>query len=117
MSAGEKAARDALRESVEHNRTEVKLASETIRLLTAGVRQEVSDGVAEGIVRAMTDENAERFWLKGFEIAQTQAANRAGWLVLGGLKRVFGISVIVLAVYLFAGSTAAKAILAALTKG
>lgn len=112
MSAGEKAARDALRESMDTNREQVRLVTESRLLL----RDDIRDAVREGITEAMTEENAERFWMKGFEIAQQQAAQRAGLLVLGGLKRILGIAAIVMAIYMLAGAPAAKAVWAALTK-
>jgi hypothetical protein len=117
MSAGENAARAGLGESVRENRQQVAMTEESRVLLSAMLRDEMRGAVADGIRDAMTDDNAERFWTKGLHVLQEQAAQRAGLLVLGGLKKVIGIAAIVLAVYLLAGGPAAKAVLGAFTKG
>lgn len=110
---GEEAAARSLRESVENDREQVALVGGSRLLL----RSDIRDAVREGISDALTDDNAHRFWNTGLEVLQQQAANRAGLLVLSGLKKVLGIAAIVLAVYLLAGGPAAKAVLGAFTKG
>jgi hypothetical protein len=125
MTAGEEAARSALAESVERNRADVQLAHETVEVVRGVLRQEMRDAVAEGIAMAMTDENAERFWVKGFEVAQQQAKKRlrdgAGDLVLGGLRGLFkwgSMVVIALAfAYYVGGWSLVKTVWAAFNKG
>lgn len=115
-TSGEHAARSGNKASMADNREQVAMTEESRTLLTGMLRNEMRAAVADGIADAMTDENAERFWKKGFEIAQEEAANRAGLLVLGGIKRALGIAAVVLAVWMLAGAPAAKAIWVALTK-
>lgn len=117
----EEVARAVLLESVSKNRHEVQLAGETITLLTSGIREEVADAVAAGIARAMSDENAERFWAKGLEVLQRQATERTGRFVLGGLtqmvKKALWVGLFALAVYSVGGWSLVKAMWLAATKG
>ena len=117
----EEVARAVLRESISKNKHEVQLAGETITLLTAGIREEVSDAVAAGIARAMSDENAERFWAKGLEVLQRQATERTGRFVLSGLthalKKALWVGMLVLAIYSVGGWSLVKTIWIAITKG
>lgn len=117
MPTGEDAARAALADSVERNRDQMDMTDESRRLLADLLEERMRMAVADGIAAAMTDAAAKRFTLAMLETLQEQAAQRAGLMVLGGLKKVIGIAVIVLAVWIFAGSPAAKAVLAAFTKG
>lgn len=100
---GEQAARDALHESVERNRAEVRLADETIQLL----RSEVKNAVAAGIDEAMTAERARAFWAVGVEMLQQQARISAGRFVIDGiwavLKRGFWVLIFLGAVYALGG--------------
>lgn len=114
---GEQTARAGLRQSVEDNRAQVAMTDESRVLLTAMVRAEMRTAVADGIADAMTDENAERFWKKGLEVLQDQAAKQGGLLVWNLLKRAIGIGVLVVLVWLVAGAPAAKALLAAFNRG
>jgi hypothetical protein len=90
MTAGEEAARHGLGESVHKNRAQMEMTQESRALLASMVREEMRTAVTEGITAALTDENAERFWNKGFEVAQKQAKRRlregAGDLVIGGVR-------------------------------
>lgn len=100
---GEKAARDALRESVERNREEVRLATETIELLRSEMRRAVIDGIDE----AMTEERARVFWSVGLEMLQQQARISAGRFIIDGLwamlKRGFWVAIFLAAVYSLGG--------------
>lgn len=100
---GEKAARDALRDSVERNREEVRLATETIELLRSEMRQAVIDGID----KAMTEDRARVFWAVGLEMLQQQARIGAGRFVLDGLwavlKRGFWLAIFIAAVYALGG--------------
>lgn len=117
MSAGEDAARAGLRQSTERNKAQMELTGESRALLADLIEERMRIAVSEGIQAAMTDDAARRFTLAMLETLQEQAANRAGLLVLGGLKKALGVVAIVLVVFMLAGAPAAKAIWAALTKG
>lgn len=117
MSTAEDAARAALLASKSINQGQQALTEESRLLLAALLRDEMRMAVTEGISAALTDENAERFWSKGMEVLQAQAANRAGLLVLSGLKKALGMAAIVLALYALGGWTAAKTAIGLMTKG
>lgn len=116
MSSADEAAA-ALRASKAINQGQQVLTDESRVLLASLLRDEMRVAVAEGITAAMTDEAARRFTLAMLETLQEQAAQRAGMFVLGGLKKALGIAVIVLAVWMFLGAPAAKAVFGAFTKG
>lgn len=103
--------------SMEANRHQVDLTHESRVLLASMLREEMRTAVAEGIQDALTHDAARQFTLAMLETMQEQAAQRAGLLVLGGLRKLLGIAALVLAGYMLAGAPAAKAIWAALTKG
>lgn len=129
MSAGEEAARAALGEDVERQRSQVEMLHGSRELLTSILRNELRDevriGVAEGITAAMTDEAAERFWVKGFEVAQKQAKQRlrdgAGDLALGALRGLLkwgSYALLTLAfAYYVGGWTLAKAVWTTIKQG
>lgn len=81
QTPGHAAAAAALRQSVEINRREVQLASETIAVL----RSEIKLAVAGAIEQALSEGNAERFWSIGLALLQKQAAQKTGVLVGGAL--------------------------------
>lgn len=101
------------------------LTEESRLLLAAMLRDEMRLAVAEGIAAAMTEENAERFWRKGFEVAQVEAKKRlregAGDLVLGGLRGLLKwgsmAAVLVAFAYYVGGWTLAKAVWTAISTG
>jgi hypothetical protein len=102
-TAGESAAREALRQSVARNRIEVCLATETIEL----IRSEVRAAMQQGIDQAMTAERARAFWAIGLEMLQQQARISAGRFVIDGiwtmLKKIFWIAIFLAAVYALGG--------------
>lgn len=121
MAGGEDAARAGLGASVERNKGQVAMTEESRLILAAMLRDEMRVAVAEGIAAAMSEENAERFWKKGFEVAQAEAKKRlregAGDLVLGGVRGLLKwgsmVTVLVAFAYYLGGWAAAKAVWAA----
>lgn len=115
---GAEAAAAALRESVNRNRAQQEIVEESRLLLVSVIRTEMRDAIREGILASLTDEAAERFWNKGFEVAQVQARQRlrdgAGDLVIGALKGLFkwgSMAVVLLAfAYYVGGWTLLKAV-------
>jgi hypothetical protein len=119
---GAEAAAAALRESVAQNKRQQEVVEESRLLMLSLIRSEmkeaVQDAVRQGILASMTDEAAERFWNKGFEVAQLQARKRlrdgAGDLVIGALKGLFkwgSMAVVLLAfAYYVGGWTLLKAV-------
>lgn len=89
---GENEARDALKQSVEKNRNEVRLAAETMLVLRGEIRDEISlrmpEAVADGIQRVLTTENAERLFNTFFEVMHKKTREGAGDLAIGGIKSV-----------------------------
>lgn len=120
-SAAEKSAAAALRASVAVNQGQQTLTEESRQLLTSFLRGELRDelriAVAEGISAAMTEDAAERFWNKGFEVLQKQATVRTGRFVLGGLtavaKKALWVVVFVGLAYSFGGWNLVKTVWAA----
>jgi len=109
-SAGEQAARDALRKSVERNRMQVDLAQETI----AVIRHEIRDCVKEVITDALSEGNAEKFWAVGLTMLRRQTAEKTGTFV-GGMAMALlrrGIIFMILGgvVYAIGGWTALAAL-------
>lgn len=113
MSEGETAARAGLKGSVEKNRSEVALASETISLIRSEIRLAVTEGIREGFHQAMTEENAEVLFDKFFEVMRRQAATKTGDLVLGSLsglaKKALWVLVGTVVLYNLGGWAALKA--------
>jgi hypothetical protein len=128
MSAGEEAAA-ALRASKAGNAAQQALVQESRELLTSFIRQEFGDqmrvSVAEGLAAFMSEANMERFWKKGFEVAQKESRKRlrdaAGDLVLGGVRGLakWGSMALVLVAfaYYIGGFALAKTMWLAITKG
>lgn len=118
MSAGEEAARLGLGKSVDDNRLQMAMTDESRVLLADLMENRMRIAVAEGIAAAMTEEAAERFWSKGIEVLQRQAAERTGRFLLDGLtaalKKVAWVVVFVLAVYSVGGWSLLKAVWAAI---
>jgi hypothetical protein len=129
MSAAEDAVRAGMADDVERQRDQIEMLHGSRELLTSILRNELRDevriGVSEGITAAMTDEAAERFWAKGFEVAQKQAKQRlrdgAGDLALGALRGLFkwgSYALLTLAfAYYVGGWTLAKAAWTAIKQG
>lgn len=117
MTVGEDAARAALGGSARESRQQMAMTDESRVLLADLIEDRMRIAVADGIQAAMTDEAARRFTLAMLETIQEQAAQRAGLLVLGGLKKGIGVAAIVLAAWLLVGTPAAKAVLAIFMKG
>jgi hypothetical protein len=129
MSAGERAARDALHGSVQENAEQMRLAEESRVLLSGIVRGELRDelrlAVAEGLASFLNEDQIERFWRKGFEVAHKESKKRlreaAGDLVLGGLRGLlkWGSMVAVMVAFAFyvGGFDLARAMWAAITRG
>ncbi len=71
------------------------------------LRMAIKETVADGFKRAMTVEAAEQFWAVGIQMLQTQARNRTGEAVLGGLRKAWKVAfwggMGLLAVYMVAG--------------
>lgn len=120
-TSGETAA--ALKASKAFNEGQQQLVDESRQLLTDFMRMELRDelriAVAEGIAAAMSDENAERFWMTGMEVLQRQATERTGRFVLGGLtavaKRALWVGIVALAIYSVGGWQLLKTVWAAIT--
>lgn len=117
MTPGEAAVRTGMGKSMSDNAQQMVLTDESRVLLAALLRDEMRVAVAEGIAASLTDDNAERFWRKGMQVLQEQAAKQAGILLWGGIKRALGIGAVVLLVWLVAGAPAAKVVLGAFSKG
>lgn len=121
MTSAEEAAA-ALRASKSINYGQQALTEESRLLLAAMLRDEMRMAVAEGISAALTDENAERFWVKGFEVAQRESRkklrNAAGELVIGGLRGLLkwgSMAIVLLAFAWYVGGFAmVKAVWAAI---
>lgn len=113
MSAGEDAARLGLGRSLDDNRMQMAMTDESRVLLADLMENRMRIAVAEGIAAAMTEEAAERFWTKGIEVLQRQAAERTGRFLLGGLaaalKKAGWVAIFVLAVYSVGGWSLLKA--------
>ena len=95
------------------------------QLLADLLEKRMRAAVKAGIADAMTDENADRFWTKGFEVAQRESRKRlrnaAGDLVIGGMRGLvkWGSMVFVMLAfaYYIGGGAMFKAAWTALTKG
>lgn len=111
----------ALRASKAINQGQQVLTEESRVLLAAMLRDEMRLAVAEGIAAAFTEETAELFWNKGFEVLQQRAKQKAGGFLLEGLtaaaKKLLWIAVFVGIAYSVGGWALMKAVWAALTKG
>lgn len=111
----------ALKASMGINQAQQHLTEESRLLLVALVRGEMRDAVFEGITEALTDEAAERFWNKGIEVLQRQAAERTGRWLVGGLtaivKKAAWVAVFMLMVWSIGGFALVKTMWVATTKG
>lgn len=107
----------ALRASMAINQGQQEMVEESRLLLTAMLRTEMRDAVAEGISAALTDEAAERFWAKGLEVLQRQATERTGRFVLSSItslaKKLLLVGVLVALIYSVGGWSLLKAVWAA----
>lgn len=117
MNTAEDQAAAALKASMAINQGQQHLTDESRVLLAGILRTEMKAAVADGITAALTDENARRFFAMFLEVAQEQAAKQAGLLVWGGVKRVLMAGALAALVWMVAGPTAAKLVLAAFNKG
>lgn len=111
----------ALKASIGINQAQQHLTEESRLLLAALLRGEMRDAVFEGITEALTDEAAERFWNKGLEVLQRQAAERTGRWLVGGLmamlKKAAWVGVFMLIVWSVGGFALLKTVWIATTKG
>jgi len=131
-TAAEEQAGAALKASAAINAGQQAITDESRVLLAGLLRDEMRVAVAEGvaaaapaILAAVSEEAMERFWAKGFEVAQKQAKKRlrdgAGDLVLSGLRGLlkWGSMVVILLAFAYwvGGWALAKVIWTAITKG
>jgi hypothetical protein len=112
---GAAAARAGMSESMERNRVDVGLASETISLLRSEIRLGLTDGIREGIKAAVEDDDlTEAFFAAGMRAMRKQATVTTGKVVLDGFgslfTRFFWLWVFFIALWSLAGWDGVKAL-------